>query len=101
MRIWTTDSTDSTDPKDDDHDAAEIIAREMVNFIAGTDNISSAAGCCQNWWSHTQAQGRNVRTEISLFQQFSLAPWREERVGTARRTLGRLHEIRQLRELSG
>jgi hypothetical protein len=44
-------------------------------------DMSYAAGCCQNSWSHAKAQRRKVRTEISLFQQFSFAPLREVKAG--------------------
>ena len=44
-------------------------------------DISSAAGCCQNCWSHAKAQRRKVSTEGSIFQQFSLAPLREVKAG--------------------
>jgi hypothetical protein len=44
-------------------------------------DISSAAGCCQNFWSHAKAQRRKVRTEGSIFQQFIFAPLREVKAG--------------------
>ena len=44
-------------------------------------DISSSDGCCQSCWSHAKAQRRKVRTEGSIFQQFSLAPLREVKAG--------------------
>jgi hypothetical protein len=44
-------------------------------------DVSSVAGRCQHCWSHAKAQRRKVRTEASLFQQFSFAPLREVKAG--------------------
>gem|GEM_PF-6940957 len=61
-------------------------------------DVSSAAGCCRNCWSHAISPRRKGRTEGSNFRHFqlcALAPLREVRVGTARCPPPRLHEIRE------
>ena len=63
-----------------DGETARGWANWDISFFLPVD-ISSAAGCCQNSGSHAKAQRRKVRTEGSLFQQFSFAPLREVKAG--------------------